>query len=148
MVKLGLITNAGVYVDSAENFDITQFPKSRRFITQQNEILPLGWLYISEKGKPEITIEEEKPKTVEQLSLDAKPEYFKGTLKKGSDINAKVMKSGKPNKIKLFIAEDNEPEMDLTGYNNPINLGSIIIVKIEMNNQGKILNVRFVNFKK
>lgn len=150
MVKLGLITNAGVYVDTAENFDITQFPKSRRFITQQNEILPLGWLSITEKGKPEIIIEEEKPKSIMEQAMETKPEYYSGRIKeKATGINAQVIKSGKPNKVKLFIAEDNEPEMDLIGYSSELKEGTIILVKINQYNQKKnqITQIAFEKLK-
>ena len=132
--------------------NIKKFPKSRRLISEPEVIKPLGWLILAEKGKePKVTFKSlGEAISVAEQALEAKPEYFKGNrLRGGVELNAKVIKSGKPNKVRVYIAEGNEPEMDLVGYSSEIEEGSIVIVRINnITKKGVIQQVGFKNFKK
>jgi CRISPR-associated protein Csm5 len=133
---------------------IDKFPKSRRMITESESIKPMGWLLLVESGdellNKNIANSTQSKSPIEQ-SLEAKPDYYKGKIKQDAKgIEAKVIKSGKPNKVKLFIAEGNEPDMDLFGYSSELPEGSIILVKINQYNQKKniITQIGFEKFKK
>lgn len=131
-------------------------------ITKTIEIdstMPWGWLQVDNKPIPQ-----ENPKkstnveAIPNLSLkeaEEKPkeivaEYLKaGTkIKQNTEINAIVVKSGKPNKVKLMIAEGNEPEFDLKGYNSELAEGTILICKVaQINKKGDILDISFSKLK-
>jgi hypothetical protein len=107
--------------------------------------LPLGWIELSEANKQTFPA---STKSITEKALEAKPVYFEGKLKQGAKVNAQVIVSGKPNKVKLFLQNGNEPQFELKGINNEVPLGSILIVKIgQMNNKGDILQISFDSFK-
>ena len=122
------------------------FPKSKRLVTRKNEILPLGWAIITNTLDSNIAQTAVNVEKVEQKPIE--PQYFKGKLKQGTDgIFAKVIKSGKPNKVKLFIEGIEDKEFTLLGYSSEIEEGKIIYVKInQMNKKGEILQVGFDKF--
>ncbi len=63
-------------------------------------------------------------------------------------LNAVVVHSGKPNKVKLMIAEGNEPVFELRGYNSEIAIDKVIICQIsQINAKEQILDISFVKFK-
>lgn len=123
------------------NNNLMGFVKLHQNITDFEEIKTI-------KIKEEIIIEVEKPKSILEQALETKPEYLppNAKIKQGTEIYAKVIKSDKPNKVKLFIAEGNEPEMYLT-YNG-LKEGTILVVKVnQINGKGQILQVGFSKFK-
>ena len=128
------------------NSNPDKFPKSKRLVTRKNEILPLGWAIITNTLDSNIAQTAVNVEKVEQKPIE--PQYFKGKLKQGTDgIFAKVIKSGKPNKVKLFIEGIEDKEFTLLGYSSEIEEGKIIYVKInQMNKKGEILQVGFDKF--
>jgi len=122
------------------------FPKSKRLVTRKNEILPLGWAIITDTLDSNIAQTAVNEEKVEQKPIE--PQYFKGKFKQGTGgIFAKIIKSGKPNKVKLFIEGIEDKEFTLLGYSSEIEEGKIIYVKInQMNKKGEILQVGFDKF--
>lgn len=120
-----------------------EFPKSKRLVTRSNEIVPLGWAVITDTLNNNTTQTSESKIEPEPKKIE--PQYFKGKLKQGtSGIHAKIVKSGKPNKIKLYIEGYDAKEYDLNGYSSEIKEGTIVSVKInQMNKKGEILQVGF-----
>ena len=128
------------------NSNPDKFPKSKRLVTRKNEIVPLGWAIITDTINDNIAQTSESVEKVEQKPIE--PQYFKGKFKQGTGgIFAKIIKSGKPNKVKLFIEEVKDQEYPLIGYNSELEEGKIIYVKInQMNKKGEILQVGFDKF--
>lgn len=107
-----------------------QFPITFSIIMDKG--IPLGWIRLIDKN------------------FKSKPEHYKGKIKQGATgIEAEVIKSGKPNKVKLYLSKDNEPEMDLFGYSSELKEGSIILVKVNQYNKKKkqVMQVGFEKFK-
>ncbi|MFN3316918.1 MAG: hypothetical protein ACK40K_08915, partial [Raineya sp.] len=136
----------------------SEFPITKTI--EVDSMMPWGWLQVDSKA-----IRQENPKqstnteAIPNLSLkeaEEKPkeivaEYLKaGTkIKQNTEINAIVVKSGKPNKVKLMIAEGNEPEFELQAYTSELAEGTILICKVgQINKKGVITQVSFVNLKK
>lgn len=134
----------------------SEFPITKTI--EVDSIMPWGWLQVDDKEipkenptkfvnteiEPGALQQEEKPKEIVAEYLKA------GTkIKQNTEINAIVVKSGKPNKVKLMIAEGNEPEFELKGYTSELAEGTILICKVsQINKKGVITQVSFVNFKK
>jgi len=71
--------------------------------------------------------------------------YNKEKLKQGADkVPAKVIKSGKPNRVKLFIDAE-EIEMPLSGYRSELETGKYIYVRITIFKNNKIEQVNYEN---
>lgn len=71
------------------------------------------------------------------------PEYYKGPIKQESkNIPALVVKSGKPNIVKLLI-ENNEVELPLQGYASELKEGKYIYVRITGYKNNKITQVNY-----
>jgi hypothetical protein len=95
------------------NANPDKFPKSKRLVTRDDIIMPLGWGLISEN------INNNAQNTEKETKEDFKPSYYEGKVKAGvSGINAIVTHSGKPNKVKLFIKKYENFSFDLTGYSS------------------------------
>ncbi len=135
-----------------------KFPKSKRLITQNEKIIPLGWCEIL-KQKPEIskeisTASKDNIKPDENVIIKEKPiepykpQFFKGKITNNAQpIDAEVVQSGKPNKVKLFI-ENNQCIVDMTNYNSPLEKGTIVQVKLnQVTGKGEIKQVGFINMK-
>ncbi|MCS6795325.1 MAG: type III-A CRISPR-associated RAMP protein Csm5 [Raineya sp.] len=142
-------------INDAQNFPITR-------VIDAFEATPWGWLQVdtqpfaaSSKTQPsETQTQSIEPQTLQSQSTEPTPEiradYLKpGTkLKKGASIDAIVVQSGKPNKVKLMIAPENEPVFELRGYSSPLEVGSILICTIEYNEKkNQILDVIFKKLK-
>lgn len=143
-------------INDAQNFPITR-------VIDAFEATPWGWLQVdtqpfaeSNKTQPsETQTQSIEPQTLQSQSTEPTPEiradYLKpGTkLKKGASIDAIVVQSGKPNKVKLMIAPENEPVFELRGYSSPLEVGTILICQIaQLSGRGEILAVSFTKFKK
>lgn len=135
-------------------FNIDYFPIMRA--VDSFDIVPWGWLQVATKPFPESAFSSKQKtqtttqETTKQVS-EIRPEYLKaGTkLKSGMSIDAVVVESGKPNKVKLMIAEGNEPIFELKRYGSPLDVGTILICTIEYNEKkNQILDVIFKNQKK
>ncbi|MCS6833670.1 MAG: hypothetical protein NZ521_08850, partial [Flammeovirgaceae bacterium] len=147
-----------VFLRSYKIFDIDYFPIMRA--VDSSAIVPWGWLQVDTKPFPEsvpkttevsskLKTETTTQETTKQVS-EIRPEYLKaGTkLKSGMSIDAVVVESGKPNTVKLMIAEGNEPIFELKKYGSSLDVGTVIICTIEYNEKkNQILDVIFKNQK-
>jgi CRISPR-associated protein Cmr6 len=93
-----------------------------------------------------------RPQANPAKPADAKPEarFFKGTLTHAKDllIDAVVTVPGRPNKVQLYIAPDNKPEVQMTGYNSPLEPNQIVETYVRLKKNHDIESVRFKSFKK
>jgi hypothetical protein len=101
--------------------------------------------------KEEVVLEKwQKPAAPAPKEKEVVAEYLKeGTrLRRGLEIDAVVVKSGRTNEVKLMLSKDTEPVFTLCGYNSEIPVGTILICRIaQINNRGEILDVSFSKFK-
>ncbi|PKQ67670.1 type III-A CRISPR-associated RAMP protein Csm5 [Raineya orbicola] len=137
-----------------------EFPLTK--VVDADDFSPWGWVQVDTKpiakipqfvsleiGLPFELIHESQEKK-EQIKQEIRAEYLKTStkLKKGTMLDAIVVQSGKPNKVKLMIAPNNEPIFDLKGYSSPLEEGKIVIVTIEYNEKkNQILDVIFKKLK-
>lgn len=116
------------------------FPKSRRLAVTGNDIItPLGWLQIMNFQEKE-TVEEEKKVEIQ---------YPRGTVKQRTEVMATVIKSGIPNKVKVHIRPDYEPELDITGYRAALPIekeGKPLWVVVQQISKDKITQISFSKF--
>lgn len=133
-----------------------RFPKSRRLTNNGTVISPMGWAQLILEGdtmidlstaNEEVTVE----KTVaNEPPLPIHPVFFNKAInpKRPPILDAEVMKSGKPNRVKVYVKEDYCPELDLNGYRNAIELGTIIRVNTIFNKQKKLVQISYKAMKK
>jgi CRISPR type III-A-associated RAMP protein Csm5 len=96
---------------------------------------PFGWLKITVADgyivdNPAIT---NKDAVMIEMEAKAKANYPKKALKANESLEATILKVGVPNRLKLHIRPDFEPEIILSGYKNAFpddKAGEIIVVKI------------------
>jgi len=131
--------------------NLDKFPKSRRLVRDEDRIQPMGWGCILKAGEQlDIALSSaannEPPAPPESIKV----EFFTGTLnpKKRPEINAEVIYSGRPNKVKVYVSEDYTPEIKLDGYRNPIEKGKIIIVEVSVSKKKQITQASFKREKK
>lgn len=130
--------------------NMERFPKSRRLLEDERTILPLGWLQWMD-GSAEDRLEDSKedvaisPMATATPPPPAEPVFFKGELnhKKPPELDAVVTVSGRPNKVKVYIRPDYTPEIVLTGYANPLEVGTVIVVRSQVSGKGVLLQVSF-----
>jgi len=152
-----------IRVQAVENFKKIFFTNDKKPLhpigrTISADDLPFGWLKIeaiNAFSKIE-EIEEEELEEVETPKVKEKPlpQFSKKALKVGETLEATIIKSGIPNRLKLHIRLDYEPEIDLTGYRSEFGedkVNEIILVKINnligKGENTKIAQVGFVKFK-
>lgn len=126
------------------------FPKSRRLISRRDEILPMGWL--------EITAGSAVPKEEQSAIFASEPEssapleprFLRGKLKPGALLDGEIISVGKPNKVMVFITEDNTQIVDVS-YGNGFEedkIGTLIEVLVgTVNKKGVVLSGRFKGFR-
>lgn len=139
--------NKGTYKVNME-----RFPKSRRLIEESDRIIrPLGWLEwvdentpaeLEENTAPETETAEETPATPAQ---PVEPAFFTGKFNpnKPPDLDAVVVVSGRPNRVKVYFSPDNMPDLPLNGYANPLEVGTVIVVRSVVNKKGEVVQVSF-----
>ncbi len=127
-----------------------KFPKSKRLITRSDAIIPLGWLEIlngAENGSSEGSSSVSKSATPPP---PATPQYLRGKLKPGVILNAEILSVGKPNKVKLFITENDLQTVDLrygSGFDAD-KIGTLVLFKVgSVTKKGKVLSGNFGGFK-
>lgn len=77
-----------------------------------------------------------------------KPKLFEGTLKQGQELDAEIVKTGKPNKVKVYAVGYENKEFDLIGYASPEPVGKVVVVKADQLDKKKnITQVRYQKFK-
>jgi len=90
-----------------------------------------------------IGYENNKITSIFEEKLHKIPQPYKGKLAQGiSKIPAVVIKSGKPNLIRLLI-ENNETEINLSGYASEIKEGTYIYVRLTEYSKGQIKRVNY-----
>jgi CRISPR/Cas system CSM-associated protein Csm5 (group 7 of RAMP superfamily) len=139
--------------------NIRRFPKSRRFVESENSIQPLGWVAMlgAEETPPNITPPSagdgntsSGPSHHQREELEnTEPTYFTGSInyKNPPELDAVVTKAGRPNKVKVYLAPDNCPELDLQAYRTPLEVGTIVIVKSQFNKRKELLSVSYFKTK-
>lgn len=136
--------NKGLYTPAPDNF-----PKSKRLVSRTNSIQPVGWLEWIDGNAPQNTATSEAETVVEVVKKEFVPTPLRGAIKPGNDVFAQIVSCGKPNKVRLFIAEDKQPIVDC-----PYGMGfdaakkdAWIVVKItSMRGKTDVGNVSFVKF--
>lgn len=138
-----------VYRPSNKKINTNTFPITK--VVDADTLMPWGWIQISGQiiDEKEAVLEKwQKPSPPKPKEIVA--EYLKeGTkLKQGLEIDAVVVKSGKPNTVKLMFSKDKEPVLSLRGYNAELAEGTILICRIaQINKKGEILDIAFSKFK-
>lgn len=142
--------------------NIDRFPKSRRLVEDEQVIYPMGWLVaVGADAKPTVEAQkmESRPATTTTAQAVSQkppeppkptgPQYFEGKVnyKKPPTLDAVVVKPGRPNVVKVYLYEDNSPEMKLMGYRNPIDKGTLLEVDTQFTKKGKLIQVRFSKLK-
>ena len=136
-----------------------RFPNSRRLATRLGHILPLGWLEWADdpKAGPALSLLSAQSgadlKSWPDSTAAAKPaptgpQYLRGTLKMGAEVDAELVAGGNPGKFKLYIREDFMPTVEIkyaAGFKSE-DLGRVALLRI--NNLSKSgMSVGFVRFK-
>jgi hypothetical protein len=142
--------NRGMYVPRPD-----KFPKSKRLIDNGNAIVPMGWAELFTSGEQLPALEaipsEEGLTTAQSQEAVETPVEAEFYAKDGKKINPKkppildavVVKPGRPNKVKVYISEDNMPVKDLMGYRNPIEEGTVLRVKTVFNKKVELVQVAY-----
>ncbi|GAB4134784.1 MAG: hypothetical protein OHK0045_25700 [Raineya sp.] len=143
------------YPPSSKKSNANSFPITK--VVDADTLTPWGWVQVDTKVIDTNKKAEEKPIEISTPAAKEpeKPkeivaEYLKTgmKIKQNTEIDAVVVQSGKPNKVKLMIAPDNEPIFELRGYSSEIPEGTILICRVaQINNKGKILDVSFSKLK-
>lgn len=123
------------------------FPKSRRWISRPDIIVPPGWVEI-------MNFAPVTDGSVSQQSIVAAapvvPKFPSVKVRQNTELDAEIVSSGVPNKITLFLSETDQPIIDLKyglGFGEE-KVGRIIVVAVSgIDGKGKILSVRFVKEK-
>jgi hypothetical protein len=78
-----------------------------------------------------------------------KPKWFEGTLPKGKtvEVEAEVVKSGRPNTVKVYVKGYETRTFPLTSFTNPIEVGTPLVVKAMTKNDGTIYQVNYARHK-
>ncbi len=128
-----------------------KFPKSRRLIREEHTIQPMGWAGLLLPGeKLEIAKVSFGQASIVAPVEPAKAVFFKGQLnpKKRPEMDAEVIHSGRPNKVKVYVSPDYTPEVQLDGYRNPLGKGKIIVVSVGISKKKQITQASFIREKK
>jgi CRISPR-associated protein Csm5 len=131
--------------------NIARFPKSRRLVESENRIQPLGWIALLKAGEapPDVnataTAVFASGSAATESAKPVEPEYFKGTLnpKKPPMLDAVVLKSGRPNRVLVYLEPERRVELDLNGYASPLDEKTVIVVRSVINNKGELVQVSF-----
>jgi CRISPR type III-A-associated RAMP protein Csm5 len=118
--------------------------------------LPFGWLKIAVANGYTIENESITNESEIVIEMEAKPKATypnpKKALKANDTLEATILKVGIPNRLKLHIRPDFEPEINLTGYKSAFpddKMGEIIIVKItSLTGKGDKMQPQGVSFAK
>jgi CRISPR type III-A-associated RAMP protein Csm5 len=118
--------------------------------------LPFGWLKIDIADG--YSIDNESITNIEEPIIEVdtkpKPQYPNPAkaLKANDTLEATILKAGMPNRLKLHIRPDFEPEINLAGYKSAFptdKIGEIILVKISsLTGKGNKLQPQAVSFFK
>lgn len=135
-----------------------RFPKSKRLVDIGAAIQPMGWMEIFEEGEDIPPLEKlsgaaaDIPSEAPAVKVEekpAEPEYYTKSInpKKAPELDAVVVKPGRPNIVKVYITPDYSPEMELMGYSNPMDKDTVIRVHTTFNKKKELVQVAFRGFK-
>ncbi len=139
--------NKGKYLPNPD-----RFPKSKRLVEIEQTIQPLGWLEILEEGTQPAPLPDLSAETVPiatgktpEPAAPARPQYYDKAInhKKPPELDAVVVKSGRPNIVKVYLTPDHSPELQLMNYRSPLEEGKVIVVQSSFNKKKKLLQVAF-----
>lgn len=138
--------NRGAYKVNME-----RFPKSRRMVEDGRLIRPLGWLEWVDENTPAALEDEEADIPAEAAAepapppTPAEPAFFTGVLnlKRPPELDAVVVTSGRPNIVRVYFKPDNMPELPLNGYANPLEVGTVVVVRTVISKKGEVVQVSF-----
>jgi hypothetical protein len=132
-----------------------KFPNSRRLATRLGHILPLGWLEWADDPKagplrPLADVVATGAPVVKAPAAPIGPQYLRGTLKLGAELDAELISGGNPGRFKLFIRQDYEPVVEVkypAGFKAE-DVGRLATIRVK-NVKGKeeVTVVEFVRFK-
>jgi CRISPR/Cas system CSM-associated protein Csm5 (group 7 of RAMP superfamily) len=124
--------------------------KSRKLLFEAGRFYPMGFLALAMDG---ITLGEwgETSTTKTEPIVEKAPAsaaYFKGVVKRETQLDAVVVKSGPPNMVEVYLQGDNKITLPLLGYRAPLEEDKVIIVKVQnINKKGEVTEVGFVKSK-
>ena len=97
------------------------------------------------KAKPQLENKIQSQSQPQPQPQTQPPQPYTGKIFQGANkIPAQVIKSGRPNIVRLLI-KDNEIELPLMGYASEIETGKYIYVRITQYSKGKIVSVYYEN---
>lgn len=141
--------NRGRYVPNPD-----RFPKSKRLVEVDGMLQPMGWVEVFEAGAEIPPLSSQAPGTTATATKaepapPPEPEYYDKPInpRKAPELDAVVIKSGRPNRVKVYVKPDYTPELELTNYRNPMDTGTIVRVQTTFNKKGKLVQVAFRGFK-
>jgi CRISPR type III-A-associated RAMP protein Csm5 len=136
---------------------INRFPKSKKLVETTNFIQPMGWVALldeEDKELPslaaitEVNVEDIPTKSIlEEQNVGFS--YFKGTInpKKPPVLDAEVIESGTPNKVKVYITPEYTPITTLLSYRTPLTVGVVVEVTSQFNNKKELTSAVFKKIK-
>lgn len=137
------------------SLNLDRFPKSRRLVEDEDyTIRPLGWMQWTDDPDIGKQVPVVKSRTKENIpgqpKEPVKPTFFSGTLnyKKPPLLDAVVVRSGRPNQVQVYLAADKMPVMNMNGYRNPLDEGTIVVVQVGLTKKGEVVQVSFKKIKK
>ncbi len=139
--------------------NLGRFPKSRRLIDDNGVQVMPGWLALATEPIPN---EVQATGTGSNQLIDLPPiipvaapkeikaEFPSRPLKGGQQVNldAVVVASGRPNRVRVYVKEGDMPEFVLNGYRSELEVGSILNVRASLNKKVEIVQVDYLSVKK
>jgi CRISPR type III-A-associated RAMP protein Csm5 len=136
-----------------------RFPKSKRMVEASGAIQPMGWAEVFMPGediRPLESIELSDAMLADQAmeepappAAPAEPEFYDKPInpKKSPELDAVVVKSGRPNRVKVYVKPDYMPELDLNGYSSQLETDTLVRVQTTFNKKKKLVQVAFRGLK-
>ena len=156
-IPLGYIKLSIVDAEQAEKIQ-AKIEKDRISSTTQRQVKEEQAIYLAMQKAKEFAYDEQQRLVNEAIAKEKeivaarileeaakKPKMYDQALPKGKSIlvDAIVCKSGKPNLTKVFIVGYEAKEFQLLGYTNPLDKGTVLIVKASTKKDGTIYEVVF-----
>lgn len=142
--------------------NINRFPKSRRMVEGGEQIQPLGWIALlgADDAAPVLSSNtaatgarkgdaSAQQSVVTPATAPVVPVFYTGKLdfKRPPELDAVVVKSGNPNRVKVYISEDYSPEMDMQAYRSALDVGTVVRVHVQLNKKLELLGVSYRRMK-
>ena len=89
-------------------------------------------------------------KATEQAAAEAlKPQYYGGNLRQGTELDAVVEKFTSPTlTLRLYVGAVGQEQLVPLRYPGGLPVGTVVVVKVQSEQKGKVQNVAFVRVKK